>query len=201
MWTDIENAKLRALGIDPIRSDREKLLALKAHFKNNGSVYAVTLGDKIGLNISGELARKVRKLTRKGDLDWIQAEAQTTADEINTPHLYLRSPNVSDFTDGVSSARYATIEVANDSEIEATGCWAWADVQTKGPNVPLHWAGTQITAGESEGPRISINKRKPARLDVAFALAAPSKEQLSNRPVTTSGDIVKYPKEPRSVSE
>jgi len=197
IWTEEESKKLRALGIDPVRSDREKLLTLRGHFEKGGGEYAVSVGRKVTPYVSWEFARKIRDLTNDRKLDWIQGETQTGANPINNPHLYLRSLSVSDFTDGVSSARYATIEVANDSEVEATECWAWADVQTKGLTVPLHWAGTPITAAETDPPRISINKRKPARLDVAFAMATPNKEQLSNRPVTTSGDIVIYPREPR----
>ena len=190
---------MRELGLDPIRDKREIILALREHFAKGGSVYAVSAGHKVDPNVSGDFARKIRDLTIDRKLNWIQGEAQMTADPINTPHLQLGSLSVNNFTDSSREARYATIEIANDSEVEATECWAWAEVQTKGLKVPLHWAGTPVTAAETDAPRISINKRKPARLDVAFAMAAPRKVQLSNRPVATSGDIVTYPRDPRKI--
>ena len=198
IWTEAERKKLRALGSDPVRSSREKLIALREHFKKGRSVWAVTEGQKVPeASCSGDLARKVGKLTLEGKLDWIQREAQTTPGTVDTAHLCFGSPNVRVFTDGIREAKYATVEIANDSEFEATGCWAWADVGLK---VPLHWAGTPITAAENDAPRISINKLKPARLDIAFAMATPGKTGLFNHHVTVSGNVVIYPREPQKTA-
>jgi hypothetical protein len=199
-WTKEECKKLHALGIDPMRSDRAKLLALRKYFEGDRRIYAVTEGKILEVRVSGDFARKVRDLVRDGKLDWLQESAQTTISPPNTAHLCLRSPCGQVFTDGIREARYATIEVANDSEVEATGCWAWADIQTKGLKVPLHWAGTEITPMETDAPRISINKRKPARLDIAFAIAALGKTRPVNHPTTVSGDVVIYPREPQKTA-
>ena len=195
-WTEEEGKKLRALGIDPMRSDRDKLLALRNYFKRDRRVYAVTEGKILEVRVSGDFARKVRDLTLEGKLDWIQREAQTTISPPNTAHLCLQSLGVGNYRSGTRVARYATIEVANDSDVEAK-CWAWAHLPKTGINVPLHWAATAITAAETDAPTISINKRKPARLDVAFALVAPGKTRPANHPTTVSGDVVIYPREPQ----
>jgi len=197
-WTKEERQLLLTLHIDPMRCNRDKLLTLKAFFEGGGTAYQITIGKKaLEPPISHEFACKVRDLAEDGKLAWLTGSAQTTIPPPNTAHLFFRSMSVRDFRKGNRVARYATVEVVNDSEVEATGCWGWADIATTGLKVPLHWAGTPITAAETDAPRISINQRKPARLDVAFTMAAPGKEQLSNRSVTTSGDIVTYPRDPR----
>jgi hypothetical protein len=195
-WTKEECKKLHALGIDPMRSDRAKLLALRKYFEGDRRVYAVTEGKILDVRVSGDFARKVRDLTENKKLDWLTGSAQTALSPPNTAHLCLRSPGVRNYRNGSRVARYATVEVANDSDVEAK-CWAWADVLAKGLTVPLHFAGTKITAGETDAPPILIYKRKPARLDVAFAMAAPGKTQPVNQPTTVSGDVVIYPREPQ----
>ena len=70
-WTCEEQARLRSLRLDPMRNDRHKLLAIKAHFDRKGTVYAISEGQKVEPNVSGELARKLRDLTRQGKLDWL----------------------------------------------------------------------------------------------------------------------------------
>ena len=197
VWTKEERQRLQSLGIDPTRSDREKLLSLRAHFAAGKSVYGVTEGRKIEPNISGDLARKVRNLTLEGKLDWLLSTVQTTSDSIKTAHLRLRSPRVVNFTDGNRVGRYATVEVANDSEVEAMQCWSWVYVPQTGIRVPLHYAGTEITAGESDAPRISINQQKPARLDVAVSMAAPGKIQSTDYPANVSGNVVIFSEKPQ----
>jgi len=92
----------------------------------------------------------------------------------------------------VSIARYATIEVAAISEIEAKECWAWVDVLPQGPSLPLHWGGTQCTAEETDAPRVNINPSKVARLDVAVALPLPTTVLSNLEHAKVCGEVPMY---------
>ena len=109
-----------------------------------------------------------------------------------TPRLRIRAESVMIWTDGMHNARYATVEVAAVSKVEAVDCWAWAVVLSPlGPSFPLHWAGTAYSPDEASAPRITINPKKPARLDVAVAVPPPGRKPGVSPPeyVHTSGQI------------
>lgn len=89
--------------------------------------------------------------------------------------LRLGSPSVNVFTDRSRVARYAFVEVASTTEVEAKGCWALAQVLPAGPTFPLHWAGMPYTTEESTSARIIIRQERAARLDVALALPPPGR--------------------------
>jgi hypothetical protein len=92
-----------------------------------------------------------------------------------TTTVPLGPASVGLFTDGIAHANYATIEVVNGSEAEANECWAWADLVKPRVSLPLHYAGTDGGAAEGGAPRIRVNRKKPARLDLAFALPPPDR--------------------------
>ncbi len=110
----------------------------------------------------------------------------------HVPRLQLGSVSVDVWTDQYRIARYATVEVAVVSKVDAVDCEAWCALPLRGLSFPLHWAGTQYTPEEFGAPCIVIRPDKPARLDVAFALPAPG---LPNAPsvterTLTSGQVV-----------
>lgn len=70
IWSTDEEKHLKELGLSPSRNSPDRLLKLIHHFMNNGTIWAVTEGD-VPVRVSKELARKVRRLTRSGDLGWI----------------------------------------------------------------------------------------------------------------------------------
>jgi hypothetical protein len=70
-WTGDEVAKLRKLGIDPVKNRLEKLIPVVEHFLKGLSVWAITQAGAGDLRISGNLARKVRDGVASGDLDFI----------------------------------------------------------------------------------------------------------------------------------
>lgn len=180
-WTPEEKNILRSIHLDPVRTDREKLIALVAYFQKGRGIWSISEGGTGPVIVSRGLARKVRNLVLDHKLDWLQVEETRLVDtsESNAPRLRILPPSVDIWTDNVSIARYATIEVAAISEAEARDCWAWVKVMPQGPSLPLHWAGTPCTAEEASSPRVIINPSKPARLDVAVALP-PSGKALSN---------------------
>jgi hypothetical protein len=108
-------------------------------------------------------------------------------------HLNIGSPRVDTITDGIAVARYAAVQVINESEIEAKDCWAWVEVLGRGISFPLHFRGTDVTAAETDAPRINISPEKPALLDVMVALPPPGRIPAS-RPKNsiTSGDVAMY---------
>lgn len=93
MWSTNEEKQLEALRLSPHRSSPEKLRLLIRHFMDNGSLWAVTEGDG-PLSVSKDLARKVKDLTRSGDLAWVldrsvlpsTSQGQSGANELG-PHL------------------------------------------------------------------------------------------------------------------
>lgn len=193
-WTPEEQQLLRSLRLDPVRTDREKLTALVVHFQKNGGVWAVSEGGTGPVLVSRGLARKVRDLVLDHKLDWLQVKETKLVDtsEGKAPQLSILSPSVDIWTDNVSIARYATIEVATISGAEARDCWAWVEVLPQGPSLPLHWAGTSSTAEEASSPRVIINPSKPARLDVAVALPSPGKAVGNLQQVHVCGEVPAY---------
>jgi hypothetical protein len=70
-WSKEEIIRLNSLRLDPIQNSPEKLMALVRHFKGSKpTVFAVTESGS-GLHVSKGLARKVKKLTLEGKLDWL----------------------------------------------------------------------------------------------------------------------------------
>jgi hypothetical protein len=106
--------------------------------------------------------------------------------------LRLGSPSVNIFTDGISVARYATIEVVAINKLEAKNCWARVQTLPKGNLFPLHWAGTPYTSEETTAPRITIQLEIPARLDVAVALPTPGKAVGLLQDTTFSGEVAMF---------
>ncbi len=176
-WTLEEKSSLRSMHLDPIRTDREKLITLVAHFQKGKGVWAVSEAGKSPITVSRVLARKIRDLVSEHKLDWLQVEGVKLDDASKSAVQRLRilSPSVDVWTDSVDIANYATIEVAAVSKAEVRDCWAWVEVIPRGSALPLHWAGTPHTAEEAGAPRVIINAAKPMRLDVAVALPFPGK--------------------------
>ena len=193
-WTPEEINMLKSTHIDPVKSDREKLIALVNYFKKGGGIFSVSEGGTGPVNVSRGLGRKVRDLTRDHKLDWLLAEGVNLDDASKSavPRLRILSPSVDVWTDSVDIANYATIEVAAVSKAEARDCWAWVEVIPRGSALPLHWTGTRYTAEEASAPRVIINASKPAQLDVAVALPFPGKtvSQFSDAKVT--GEVAAY---------
>lgn len=75
MWSPEEQRRLKKLRIAPVRHDREKLIVLVNHFKENGSVFGVTgkglLHDGKAIYASQDFARKLKRLTEQRKLDWL----------------------------------------------------------------------------------------------------------------------------------
>lgn len=69
-WSGAEARHLRDLKLDPQRNPPGKLVKLVRHFKQGGTLWAVTEGGE-ALTVSKGLARKVRGLTEEGELDWV----------------------------------------------------------------------------------------------------------------------------------
>ncbi len=193
-WTLEEKNLLRSMRLDPLRTDRKKLIVLIAHFQKGGGTWSVSEGGTGPIIVSRGLARKVRDLVLDHKLVWLQVEETRLVDTSasNAPQLRILSPSVDIWADNVSIARYATIEVATISGVEARGCWAWVKVMPQGPSFPLHWAGTPITAEEASSPRVIINPSKPARLDVAIALPPPSKALSNFEHAKVCGEVPMY---------
>ena len=193
-WTPEEIRILRSIHLDPVRTDREKLIALVAHFQKGGGIWSISEGGTGPITISRGLARKVRNLIFDRKLDWLQFEEAKLIDtsESNVPRLRVLSPSVDVWTDGVDIARYATIEVAAVSKAEAKDCWAWVEVIPGGSALPLHWTGTTYTAEEASAPRVIINAAKPARLDVAVALPFPGKTVGQFPHAKVTGEVAAY---------
>lgn len=80
IWSKEEERTLRDLKLSPYRDSPEKLITLIQHFMNNGTVYAVTEGDG-SINVSKDLARKVRGLTQEGKLEWILHRGEMPSEE------------------------------------------------------------------------------------------------------------------------
>ena len=190
-WTPEEQRLLKSLRLDPIRNDREKLIALVEHFQKGGGIWTVSEAGTGPVLVSRGLARKVRNLARDHKLDWLLTAGANLIDisEGYSPCLRILSSSVGVWTDGVSMARYATLEVAAISKVEARDCWAWVDVLPRGSSLPLHWSGTSYTAEEASAPRVIINPAKPARLDVAVALPTPGKAVAHYPDAIVSGNI------------
>jgi len=190
-WTPEEQRLLRSLHLAPVRTNREKLAALVVHFQEGRGVWAVSEKGTGPVLVSRGLARKVRDLVSDNKLDWLLVTGANLADisEGYSPRLRILSPSVDIRTDGVSIARYATVEVAAASKVEARDCWAWVDVLPRGLSLPLHWSGTPYTAEEASAPRVIINPAKPVRLDVAVALPTPGKAVAHYPDAIVSGEI------------
>ena len=95
------------------------------------------------------------------------------------PRLRIEGLSLQARTDRNHIARYATVEVAVVSKVEAERCWAKLDNLTSGASFPLHWGGTQVTTEESTAQRIPIVPGHPARLDIAMAIPTPG-SRVSN---------------------
>jgi len=109
------------------------------------------------------------------------------------PNLKLGVPKTGIIDDGSRVAHYAIVDVLNDSSVEVLNCSAWVYIFERNLHLPLHFAGTPITASEAEAPRVIINPLKPARLDIAFAPLS-AKDKLKHSNITlTSGDVVRFP--------
>ncbi len=76
-WTAEEVAKLRVLHLDPQKNHPVKLAGLIRHFQNNGTLWGVTQGREEP-QVSNGLGRKVRDLSRVGQLDWVMARTDGT---------------------------------------------------------------------------------------------------------------------------
>ena len=70
MWSELDQLQLRRLTIDPHRRNQDELAGLVAHFKEDGTIFSVTQKGK-PVRASQEFARKVRRLTLEGKLDWV----------------------------------------------------------------------------------------------------------------------------------
>jgi hypothetical protein len=107
--------------------------------------------------------------------------------------LNIISTSIDTLTDGIAVARYAAVQVANNSEIEAKDCCAWVEVLGRGISLPLHFRGTEIIAAETDASRINISSKKPVSLDVAVALPPPERIPASRpKNAITSGDVAMY---------
>ena len=73
-WTPEGNSILRSMRLDPVRTNREKLIALIAYFQKGGGIWSISEGGKGPITISRGLARKVRDLVFDHKLDWLQVE-------------------------------------------------------------------------------------------------------------------------------
>ena len=174
--------------------DRELVIALATVFEMQGTdrIAFIMLaryapGDEEQKQILMEYGQRLQ--------DQLDSEIPQVLASQESPRLGIGQPSIELFTDGLVTANYATIEVANESNVEARDCWAWADVDERDLTVPLHWAGTEITAAESHAPRIAINSAKPARLDIAVALPPPG--QTPSGLTKISGDVVMFVQQPR----
>ena len=148
--------------------------------------------------VTAQHIEQVRDLLRFKGVPAVVQETGVSSSKVyqirrdSTPRLRIRSESVTIWTDGRHIARYATVEVAAVSKVEAVDCWAWADVLSPlGPSFPLHWAGTAYSPDEASAPRTTINPREPARLDVAVALPPPGRKRKLSSPeyVNASGQI------------
>ena len=193
-WTPEEIKILRSMRLDPVRTDREKLITLVAYFQKGGGIWAITEAGTGPVTISRGLARKVRNLVLDHRLDWLRGEETRLVDtsESDQPRLRILSPSSDIWTDSVSTASFVTIEVVTISGAEARDCWAWVDVLPQGPSLPLHWAGTPYTAEEASSPRTNISPSKAARLDVAVALPPPSEAPSNIEPTQVCGEVPMY---------
>ena len=73
------------LNLDPIQNQPRKPMALTRHLKTNGaSVFAVTEGEKEP-QVSRGLARKIRDLTRSGELEWLLERDPTETVSVLAP--------------------------------------------------------------------------------------------------------------------
>ena len=150
-------------------------------------MYGLTESAKGELHVSLAFARKIRDLTRAGRLDWLlHGETGSKA----AMSVRLGTPRVGCWTDGLSTAKFATIDVVNESESEATNCWAWAELPETGATVPLHYAGANVGASATDPPRIRISPKKPARLELAFAVPAYGKSPPASLPGVEVTDTV-----------
>ena len=136
-----------------------------------------------GAVVTAEEARKVIERSRLGQgVRRIQRDTGISSGAIYkilkdlVPRLQIRGQTVTTRTDRRHVARYATLDVAAISKVEAAESWAWAEIESRGLLVPLHWGGEPYTPEESTAPRIPIQPQYPApRLDVAFALPPPER--------------------------
>lgn len=69
-WSGEEARHLSDLKLDPHRNPPGKVVNLVRHFKQGGTLWAVTERGE-ALTVSKGLARKVRGLTEQGELDWV----------------------------------------------------------------------------------------------------------------------------------
>ena len=70
-WSADQVRRLKTLRLDPVQNSPGKLLPLVRHFKGpKPSIFAVTEGSGED-HVSSGLARKVRDLVSKGELDWL----------------------------------------------------------------------------------------------------------------------------------
>lgn len=92
-WTSDEKSILRSLHLNPLRTDRERLIALVAHFQKGGGTWSVSEGGTGPVIVSRGLARKVRNLVSDHKLDWLQVEETKSIDtsKSNIPRLRILS--------------------------------------------------------------------------------------------------------------
>ena len=96
-WTSKEINILKSIHIDPVKSDREKLITLVNYFKKGGGVWAVCEGETGPVNVSRGLGRKVRDLTLDHKLDWLQVEEAKlidTSSETATGDFHMHWDNL-----------------------------------------------------------------------------------------------------------
>ena len=92
VWTPEEQARLKGLRLDPVRTPPQRLVALVRHFQAGGGVYRVTEAATGPVSVAKALARKVRDLTRQGKLEWVLGrEADADAPAVPVPSASMDS--------------------------------------------------------------------------------------------------------------
>lgn len=149
-------------------------------------------GTKLGDREVGEVVERLR--SRQG-VSGIQRDTGISSGAIYkikkelVPRLRICGETITTCTDGTHVARYARLEVAAVSKVEAPGSWAWGEIKSRGLPVPLHWVGLPYTPEESSAPRIIIGPQHPAHLDVALALPPPERRGVLPSLENASGQI------------
>lgn len=133
------------------------------------------------LNLTGS---RVRDLLREGKLKgekvgprkWEVSESAiqeylrkfTPDSPLSKGRLRLGVPRVEVCVQDPWVARYASVEVKADSELEARECLALVKVLPSGPEMPLHWA--RVPVSEYGMLRIPINPNLPEYLQLAVTV-------------------------------
>lgn len=137
------------------------------------------------LSLSGKTAQAIHRKTGVSQSKVYQIQRE------DIPRLRIQNTSVATWIDGQRVGRYATVEVAAISKAVANDCTAWVEDLTTGAFFPLHWAGDLYGPEESSPQRKTVDPRKPARLDIAFALPRPCETSFQSTPAATmtSGQV------------